>query len=195
MARRSATGIVVLTALAIGIGAMASCKEGNPLSSGIAPATAGFEPDAVPSGIADHHVSLRVRSIGGGRIVLDVLVTQVDQPVTGIALKLTYPKTFSRFIGCADGELFPPGGRCFFAETEPGSGEVFIGRSVADPTESTVVEGGKVIVRVEFLTFGKGAGPIVFEGQNLGGGDATALLDAAGEPIFMRWYAGTLMGT
>jgi hypothetical protein len=50
-------------------------------------------------------------------------------------------------------------------------------------------------MRLEFLVFGVSEGPIVIEGQNLGGGDTSALLDIDGNPIIVRWYTGILLGT
>jgi len=169
------------------------CKSGETIGSGISPATPAFEADAVPAGLTDHYVRLRVNSTSGGRIVLDVVVHEVVEPVTGIALKLTYPSAFSRFTRCSDGDLFPAG-QCYFAEPAAGSGEVFIGRSVTGAGQATPVSGDRVIVRVEFLVFGIDSGPIVIEGQNLGGSDASALLDGNGDPIFVQWLSGTLRG-
>ena len=51
------------------------------------------------------------------------------------------------------------------------------------------------MVQVEFIVFGKATDAITFERQNLGGGDASAVLDVNGDPIFMHWYAGSLIGT
>ena len=75
-------------------------------------------------------------SVNGGRIVLDVVVNDVDEAVSGIALKLRYPDSFSRFVECTDGDLFPSGD-CYFAEPAPGSGAVFIGRSATSPARAS----------------------------------------------------------
>ena len=45
-------------------------------------------------------------------------------------------------------------------------------------------------LRAELLSYRR----IEFEGQNLGGGDASAVLDANGDPIFMAWFSGVLSG-
>jgi hypothetical protein len=51
------------------------------------------------------------------------------------------------------------------------------------------------MVRLEFLTSGIGQGPITIEGPNLGGSDASALLNMNNDPILaIRWYSGTLSG-
>jgi hypothetical protein len=169
---------------------LASCKAGDSVT-GFAPATADFvEEDS--SGVTERKVSLATHSKDEGRIVLDVVVTEVDELVTGIAMKLTYDHTFAKFIDCEDGNLFPPG-QCFFAE--PGDGEVFLGRSVTGGSQATTVTGAQVIMRVEFLVFGVTDGTINIEGQNLGGGDASALLDINGDPILVQWFSGTLRGT
>jgi hypothetical protein len=42
--------------------------------------------------------------------------------------------------------------------------------------------------------FGPGDEAIVIEGQNLGGGDASAVLDLDVEPILVHWYSGRLRG-
>jgi hypothetical protein len=184
--------LILLLAALLAIPA-AACKAGNPITGGIAPATANFTPEQRDPGVTSRYVSLIPSSFNAGRVVLDVVVTEVDEPVTGIALKLTYPDAFSKFISCSDGDLFPPA-TCYFAEPAPGSGEVFIGRSITAPGQETTVVGDQVIARVEFLTFGIGQGLITIEGQNLGGGDASALLDINGDPIFVNWYSGTLLG-
>ena len=186
------TNAIVLFLFLLGL-SPAACKEGNPLTGGISPADAAYTPDARPPGVTSEYISLRESSVDAGRIILDVVVTDVNEPVTGIALKLTYPDLFSKFVQCTDGTLFSSG-TCFFAEPSSGSGEVFIGRSITAPNQATTVSGDQVVVRLEFLVFGTGMDPIVIEGQNLGGGDASALLDVNGDPIFVNWYSGTLRG-
>jgi len=171
----------------------AGCKSGNPLSSGIEPALAGFVADSPPAELTERYITLEEGVKSESRVFVDVVVHEVDEPVTGIAVKLTYPSSIAKFVSCADGTLFPPG-TCYFAEPEPGSGEVFIGRSIGAPGEATEVAGDQVVVRAQFLVFAQGQGGIEIEGQNLGGGDASALLDAEGDPIFMQWFSGTLVG-
>ena len=52
----------------------------------------------------------------------------------------------------------------------------------------------QVLARVEFLVFGEGVGMITIEGQNLGGGETSALLDDNLSPIFVQWFSGMLEG-
>ncbi len=183
---------IVLTAALIALSTL-GCKEGSPATGGISPVEAEFLPESRPPGVTSRYVTLRQNSVDGGRIVLDVILADVDEPVSGIALKLTYPNSFSKFIGCTAGDL-SQWGECFSAEPAVGSGEVFIGRSVMGPNSTTVI-GEKVVVRIEFLAFGASSGPIVIEGQNLGGGDTSAVLDVDGDPILMQWFSGILQGT
>ena len=152
-----------------------------------------FATEEIPPSVTERFVLLQSSSVDGDRIVLDVVVTEVNEPVSGVVLKLGYPAEFSAFIGCTDGDLFPPGA-CFFAEPGPGSGEVFVARTVTDVAQATPAAGDQVVLRIEFLVFGVGMGPIVIEGQNLGGSDVSALLDVNGDPIFVQWFAGTLTG-
>jgi hypothetical protein len=183
---------VVLLALAVA-GCLVACKEGNPIDEVISPVSAEFTEHDIPAGVSDHHVSLRKSAVNGGRVTLDVVITEIDQPVIGIAIKLTYPDAFSRFVKCDDGDLFPAG-NCHFAEPGPGLGEVFVARSITSPDQATTVTGSQVVARLEFLVFGVDAGAIQFEGQNLGGGDASAVLDVNGDPIFVQWFAGVIEG-
>jgi hypothetical protein len=188
---RSSLIAMLLAGLALIAG---GCKEGDPISGGISPAVASFAAEVPPGGVNSDVVNLEQYSASGGRIVLDVVITEVDEPVTGVALKLTYPNSFSKFVSCTDGNLFPPGS-CYFDEPAEGSGEVFIGRSVTGGAQATPVVGSQVPVRIEFLVFGKGAGQIRFEAQNIGGSDASAVLDTNGDPIFVQWYSGVLEGS
>ena len=183
--------LVVVSLLVVFAG---SCKEGDPISGTISPAAASFVEDDPPAGVSDHLVTLEAGASGGGRITLDVVLTEIDEPITGVVLKLTYPEEFSKFLECADGSLLPSGS-CYFAEPGTGSGEVFVGRTVNGLAEATTVEGSRVVVRLEFLVFDAGAGQIRIEGQNLGGGDASAVLDVNGDPIFVEWVSGSLIGT
>jgi hypothetical protein len=169
------------------------CNEADPLDREVRRAKARFMADSVPGTTTSRYVTLQTSSQNDNRITLDVVVHDVSEPVTGIALKITYPNDFSKFVSCSDGDLFPAGS-CLFSEPGRGSGEVFLTRTVADPAEATTVTGSQVILRAKFLVFGKGGGEIVFEGRNLGGSDASALLDVAGQPIPVEWYAGTLLG-
>ncbi len=169
------------------------CKEGGSLDTGVVLATAGFVADDRPANVTSDYVSVQTSLIDDGRIVLDLIITEVDQPITGIAVKLTYPEDFSKFTQCIDGELFPPG-TCFFAEPGPGSGEVFVSRSVSSVEQATPAAGDQVVLRVEFLVFDVGQGPIIIEGQNLGGSDTSAVLDINGDPIFVQWFSGEILG-
>jgi len=185
---------LILVSIAILLVFVGSCKEGDPIASTISPATASFIEEAPPEGVTDHLVALESSVASGGRITLDVVLTEIEEPITGVALKLTYPDEFSKFVSCSDGSLFPSGS-CYFAEPSSGSGEVFIGRAVNGVAEATPVDGAQVVVRLEFLVFGAGAGEIRIEGQNLGGGDASAVLDVDGNPILVEWFSGDLIGT
>ena len=169
------------------------CKGGGALDTGVVLATAGFVADDRPANITSDYVSVQTNLVDDSRIVLDLIITEVDEPITSIAVKLTYPEDFSKFVQCIDGELFPPG-ECFFAEPGPGSGEVFVGRTVSGVAQATPAAGDQVVLRVEFLVFGVGLGPIIIEGQNLGGGDTSAVLDINGDPIFVQWFSGTILG-
>src|SRR5262245_12416173 len=187
---RSATaGMVALLMLA----ALAACKESEDLTSVEGTATPDFLADPNAPAAGTNMVTLEKGPVSGSRITLDVVVTDVSDAVSGIALKLTYPDTFSKFAKCTDGTVFDSGS-CLFSEPAPGSGEVFIGRSLLAPEPAAPISGSEVIVRLEFLTFGQGSGPITIEAQNLGGGDASALLDANGDPIFVTWFAGDISG-
>jgi hypothetical protein len=170
-----------------------SCKEGDPISGTISPATASFEATD-PDGVSDHRVALETSTTSGGRITLDVVLTEIDEPITSVVMKLTYPEEFSKYVDCTDGSLFPPGS-CVDAEPGSGSGEVFVVRAVNGVAEATAVAGSEVVVRLEFLVFGVGMGEIRIEGQNLAGSDASAVLDVNGDPIFVEWFSGTLIGT
>ena len=73
--------------------------------------------------------------------------------------------------------------------------QVFVVRSVTGVAEATPVVGSQVVVRLEFLVFGVGGGDIRIEGQNLAGSDSSAVLDINGDPIFVHWVSGVLIGT
>ena len=185
-----ATVTALIAALVLG---MAGCKEGDLLQGTISPAEASFAEDD-SDGVIDHLVTLEQNSVSGGRIVLDVVITEVDEPITGIALKLTYPDGFSKFVECLDGDLFPSG-TCYYDEPASGSGEVFVGRFLTGAGQTVTVDGPRVAVRLEFLVFGEGDGVIRIEAQNLAGGEASAVLDGNGDPVFMQWFSGLLSGT
>ena len=180
------TGILVLALMAGTL--TAGCKEGDVLSGGISPALASFDAEVPPAGVQERFVSLRTNLIDGGRIVLDIVVTEVDEPVIGIEMKLTYPEGFSKFTQCTDGDFFPPD-TCLSAE--PDDGVVLIARNTG---QGMAVVGEQVLARVEFLVFGEGVGMITIEGQNLGGGETSALLDDNLSPIFVQWFSGMLEG-
>jgi hypothetical protein len=127
-------------------------------------------------------------------ITLAIAITDVSEPITAIAIKLQYPSGFARFSSCSDGELFPTPGTCYATETSAGSGEVFLARSISAPSEATAVTGTKVVMKVEFIVFGRASGDMVFEATNLGGSDASAVLDVNGDPVLMTWYSGSLVG-
>lgn len=185
---------VLVAVILIGGASTLSCKEGDPL---VTPTPVIPDFTAMAPTVTTDYVSLRRATVDGSRITLDVVVTNVDEPISAIALKLTYPNDFARFSKCSDGNLFSVPGTCYSAEPAPGSGEVFIGRSIVAPELPVAVSGSKVAVRLEFIVFGSSGAdgsPIVFEGQNLGGGDASAVLDATGAPMFVHWYAGKLIG-
>jgi len=185
--------ILICVLLATQCSVLCGCKEGSPATSAIVPTTASFLADAPPPGASDL-AALTAATIDGGRITLDVVLTAIDEPISGIALNLSYPDAFSRFVSCSDGTLFTAGD-CSSFEAGPGSGQVFIGRSASGAVQAVPVSGSQVIVRLDFLVFGEGEGAIVIENQNLSGGDASAVLDANGDPVIVQWYAGMLRGT
>jgi hypothetical protein len=173
--------------------ATTSCREGDSLNSGLDLSIADFIAEPRSPGVTSRYVSLQTRSVDGGRIVLDLVVSEIDVPVSGVVIKLTYPDSFGKFVRCLDGDLFPPGS-CFFSEPGPGAGEVFVGRVVQGGTPAPTVNGDQIALRLEFLIFGTGQGPIVIEAQNLGGSDASAVLDVDGNPIPVDWFSGTIVG-
>lgn len=184
----------VLTAcLALLLGTLpaAGCKEGDVLSLDSVGPRANFLAD--PPTTTTRYVSLRKNKTRGSRVFVDVVVTDVSEPVSAITMKLTYPNSFAKFIACSDGDLFPSGGTCFFSELGS-SGVVLLGRSITAPGQETAVTGSRTAVRLEFLVFDHNEDRLTIEAQNLGGSDASALLDANGNPIFVAWYAGTLEG-
>jgi hypothetical protein len=186
--RRARAGVVLLAILLTGL--VAGCKEGTGLSTEELEPNAAFSAEVRPPELTGNYVSLRRQSASGGRIVLDVVVSDVSEEVSGIALSMRYPEGFSRFMGCEDGELFTVEREPLCRE--PSSGQLLISRSIVAPEPAVIVSGDRTIVRLEFLVFGISSGPIVFQGQNLGGG--TALLDADGDPLQVDWFAGRLIG-
>ena len=133
-ARMRSSCILVLI-LAIGM-LSTGCKEGNSLAGGIAPADADFVADELPPGTTEDYVSLRTNFIDGGSIVLDVVVTEVDEPVFGIAMTLSYPAGFAKFTACTDGDLFSPD-NCL--SSEPEEGVVLISRNSATGSKQVAV--------------------------------------------------------
>jgi hypothetical protein len=188
---------LVLAVLALACaGTIGSCKEGDPLQSDITPVTPNFEPEPLPAGVTSGYVSIREASVTETRVVLEIVLTEIDEPVTGVALDMTYPVEFSRFTGCSDGELFPTG-KCHASEPTPGS--LILGRAITSPGEARTVSGSRVAIELEFLVFGKGSAAIVFEGPNIGG--LSAVLDTNGDPIPLEyapgkpaWFSGKLEG-
>lgn len=178
--------------------AMAGCHRAADLgdligSAGAGKVTADFQSATIPPGVTDHYVALQKSFASGDQITLDVVVNNVGEAVSGIAIKFSYDTSVGTFVGCSDGDLFQPG-NCQAAEQPAGSGVVFVGRSITAPEPAVAVAGSKTIVRLAFRLTHVGDSPIMFEAQNLGGGDATALLDANGDPIFVTWFEGSLVG-
>ncbi|MCP3980515.1 MAG: hypothetical protein GY716_14530 [bacterium] len=192
MIGRTETRVAACVALTLLV--TTACKSGDTLGSGIVPAVADFTPEA--SSVDERYVSMQTRSIDGGRIVLDVLLTDVDEPVGGVAFSIGYPNNFSQFVEVTDSEIFDSG-NCFFSESAPRSGEVFIGCTVIGPT-AAAVEGTQIAASLQFLVFGAAEADspnIDFLGQNLGGG-GSAVLDGSNQPqpILVDWFTGTLQG-
>lgn len=163
----------------------------NPVPLGVTP---DFEPEAAAPGGGS--VSLQKAVVDGERITLDVVVTDVDEPISGIAIKLDFPGDIALFEGCSDGDLLPPD-NCYVSPSPLRADEVFIGRTIVNPQQPVPAVGSRTIVRLRFLVFGvcDACFPnVTFVAPNLGGGDSTALLDAHGDPILVNWYAGTLSG-
>jgi hypothetical protein len=186
---------LVVLALVLSTGAwLPSCKGAEQLNGADVIAVPQFAPD--PATATDHFVTVEQQSITKSRIVLNLVLHDVSQPVFGVALKIRYPKELARFRSCMDGDLFPAGA-CYANETAPaGSGEVFLARTVSSSSQATPVVGAKTVLRMEFIVYAAGpGGTIAFEAQNLGGGDASAVLDVNGDPILMTWYSGTLSGS
>jgi hypothetical protein len=154
--------------------------------------TADFQAAAASPGSGS--VSLQKVSVSGGHITLDVVVTDVSEPISGIAIKLKFPGDIALFESCADGGLLPPG-TCFVSQTPLHTDEVLFVRTIVGQTPVPAV-GSRTIVQLRFLVFGVGGTTdnVVFLATNLGGGDSSALLDAAGDPILVNWYGGTLTG-
>ena len=183
------TGLFAVCALAV------ACKGEariTPVRLGVIP---DFRPDAVtPSG---NSVSLQESAVDGEHITLDVVVTDVSEPISGIAIKLRFPGDIALFESCSINENVLPPGSCYVSQTPLSTDEVFIGWTIESPQPPVSVAGGWTILRLKFLVFGSGTGStgLVFEAPNLGGGDATALLDAQGHPILVAWYGGTLSGS
>ena len=176
--------------------AVLACKG----ESRITPVPLGVTPDFQPAAAtpSSGSVSLQKSTVSGEHITLDVVVKDVSEPISGIAIKLTFPGDIALFEGCSDGDLLPsPPGDCYVPPiTLLHADEVFIGRTIINPQQPVPAVGSRTIVRLHFLVFGVGPGKtdVIFEAPNLGGGDATALLDVDGNPISVNWYGGTLSG-
>jgi hypothetical protein len=174
------------------------CKEAADLGnlvgsvSGTSRVSADFQPATIPPTVTDHYVSLRKSSASRDMITIDVVINAVSEPVSGIAIKLEYDASMARFANCSDGTLLPAG-TCYAAEQPAGSGIVFIGRSITAPQPA--VSGSGTVVRLIFQVTREGQSTIRFDAQNLGGGDATALIDENGDPILVTWFEGDLLGT
>ena len=108
------------------IASLSGCKEGDTIVSGFVIPTPSFS-SVPPTGTSSDFVTLEPSMTDGQTIVLDLILHDVDKSVSGIAIKLSYPAEFSKFIRCTDGDLFSSGG-CLAAEPVDGSGELFIGR-------------------------------------------------------------------
>ena len=164
----------------------------NPVPLGVTP---DFEPEAAAPG--SDSVSLQKSAVDGEHITLDVVVTDVSEPISGLAIKLTFPGDIALFESCTINDILLPPGECFVSPTPLKTGEVFIGWTIVSPQQPVSVAGSWTILRLNFLVFGLGTGSsdVIFEAPNLGGGDATALLDANGDPIFVTWHGGTLSGS
>jgi hypothetical protein len=167
-----------------------ACKETETIVIEDLQPTATFVSEHRPSHVTDHYVSLRQRSVRGGRIVLDVVVSEIPQAVSGVALSMSYPSGFSRFMGCRDGELFPVTRDPICSE--PATGSLLIVRSIVAPEPGAAVRGDQVALQLEFLVFGVADGPALFEAQNVVGG--SAILSVAGDPMHVSWFGGWLGG-
>lgn len=184
-----------LTAL-LALCALAGACKGE---SRITPIRLGVIPDFEPAIMtpSSSSVSLQKSAVDGEHITLDVVVTDVSEPVSGIAIKLMFPGEIALFEDCSINESLLPLGTCYVSQTPLNTEEVFIGWTIVNPQQPVSVVGSWTILRLKFLVFGLGTGStdVVFQAPNLGGGDATALLDADGDPIFVTWYGGTLSGS
>lgn len=165
----------------------AACKEGDPIQGTIAPATASFDEDSVPAGVTDHFVTLKNSSANGSRIQLDVMVNQIPDPAIAVTLELSYPDEFSKFISCTPGPFLSQGG--LYQCTENAPGVVVVGRE----GDATRCNGSQMVIRLEFLVYGAGAGRIGVEKQNVGGGSAVA--DENNIPFNVQWVSGVLRGS
>lgn len=171
-------------ALLVAMGCSGSSDPGGGISVTVRPAFAPVPALSVPQ------VTLVESSVRSGRITLDLVLSEIGEPVSGLAIKLSYPAEISQFIACRDGNLFPPG---LCEEESPRVGEVLLSFTIFNPDPAVDASGSVVAARLEFLVFEVGAGDIEFEGQNLGQG--SAVLDVAGDPIFVNWYGGELSGS
>jgi hypothetical protein len=198
---RSPRGIAIAARIALTAFAFSCLFMGCKGSSDVGSVAVGVTPDFIPESptVSGLFVSLEESAVSGGRITIDVVVTEVPVPVSGIALKLRYPGDIAKFEQCLDGDLFDPGS-CTVSQTPLDTDRVFIYRGITNPEPPVPVSGSRVVVRMVFIVFGTGIGSanlspnLVFEAQNIGGGDASAVLDANGDAITVDWFAGTIMG-
>ena len=183
-------------AVLFGVCALAVACKGDarvtPVRLGVIP---DFEPAIMtpPSG----SVSLQESAVIGEHITLDVVVTDVSEPISGIALDLKFPGDIALFESCSINENVLPPGLCYVSQTPLHDDEVFVVWTIENPQQPVSVAGSWTILRLKFLVFGVGTGSsdVVFESPNLGGSDASAILDANGDPIYVTWYGGTLSGS
>ena len=163
----------------------------------ITPVRLGVIPDFEPASMTppSDSVSLQESAVNGEHITLDVVVTDVNDPISGIAIMLKFPGDIALFESCTINDNILPPGKCYVSQTSLHTDEVFVAWTIENPQQPVSLAGTWTILRLKFLVFGAGTGSsgVVFESPNLGGG--TALLDANGDPIFAAWYGGTLSGS
>ena len=66
--------LVIAVAALFGVGLLVcGCKEGDPLSGGIAPVKAGFLEEQRPQEVTSDYVVLHLDSVNAGRVLLEVV--------------------------------------------------------------------------------------------------------------------------